>query len=125
MKQYLTLFKDGVRESVTRAIDADPKETDREKDLVNLYPEVTYQTVEGFGGAFTDAAGYVYSLMPEALRRSFIDGYFGPDGLGYTVGRTSVDSCDFSREMYAADAASAPSCTAPASRFCLRLPLLP
>ena len=103
MKQYLTLFKDGVRESVTRAIDADPKETDREKDLVNLYPEVTYQTVEGFGGAFTDAAGYVYSLMPEALRRSFIDGYFGPDGLGYTVGRTSVDSCDFSREMYAAD----------------------
>ncbi len=103
MKQYLTLFKDGVRESVTRAIDADPKETDREKDLVNLYPEVTYQTVEGFGGAFTDAAGYVFSLMPEALRRSFIDGYFGPDGLGYTVGRTSVDSCDFSREMYAAD----------------------
>ncbi|MBQ7183423.1 MAG: glucosylceramidase [Clostridia bacterium] len=103
MKQYLTLFKDGVRESVTRAIAADPKETDREKDLVNLYPEVTYQTVEGFGGAFTDAAGYVYSLMPEALRRSFIDGYFGPDGLGYTVGRTSVDSCDFSREMYAAD----------------------
>ena len=103
MKQYLTLFKDGVRESVTRAIDADPKETDREKDLVNLYPEVTYQTVEGFGGAITDAAGYVFSLMPEALRRSFIDGYFGPDGLGYTVGRTSVDSCDFSREMYAAD----------------------
>ena len=103
MKQYLTLFKDGVRESVTRAIDADPKETDREKDLVNLYPEVTYQTVEGFGGAFTDAAGYVFSLMPEALRRSFIDGCFGPDGLGYTVGRTSVDSCDFSREMYAAD----------------------
>ena len=103
MKQYLTLFKDGDRDSVTCAIDADPKETDREKDLLNLYPEVTYQTVEGFGGAFTDAAGYVFSLMPEALRRSFIDGYFGPDGLGYTVGRTSVDSCDFSREMYAAD----------------------
>ena len=103
MKQYLTLFKNGVKESAVREIAADPKETDREKDLVNLYPDVRYQTVEGFGGAFTDAAGYVFSLMPEALRRDLVNGYFGPEGLGYTMGRTSVDSCDFSCGMYASD----------------------
>ena len=36
-----------------------------ENHVVNLYPEITFQTMEGFGGAITDAAGYVYSLMKE------------------------------------------------------------
>lgn len=34
-----------------------------ENQVVNLYPSVTYQTMEGFGGAITDAAGYVFSRM--------------------------------------------------------------
>ena len=34
-----------------------------ENQVVNLYPEVTFQTFEGFGGAITDAAGYVLSLI--------------------------------------------------------------
>ena len=28
-----------------------------ENHVVNLYPEITFQTMEGFGGAITDAAG--------------------------------------------------------------------
>ena len=40
-----------------------------ENHVVNLYPEITFQTMEGFGGAITDAAGYVYSLMKEDQRR--------------------------------------------------------
>lgn len=32
-----------------------------ENEVVNLYPGLTYQTMEGFGGAVTDAAGYVFS----------------------------------------------------------------
>ena len=34
-----------------------------ENEVVNLYPEVKYQKLEGFGGAITDAAAYVYSQM--------------------------------------------------------------
>lgn len=32
-----------------------------------------------------------------------MEDYFSSDGLGYTLGRTSIDSCDFSLERYASD----------------------
>ncbi len=103
MKQVITLFRNGAGESVIRELPEDRDQADREKDLVNLYPGAEYQAVEGFGGAFTDAAGYVFSLMPAPQRKAFLDAYFSQEGLRYTLGRTSVDSCDFSRETYAAD----------------------
>lgn len=73
-----------------------------ENQVVNLYPEVTYQTFEGFGGAITDAAGYVYSLMNEEQKRQVIQSYFAPDQMGYNRVRIHMDSCDFSTEMYEA-----------------------
>lgn len=34
-----------------------------ERQVVNLYPEISYETFEGFGGAVTESAGYIYSLL--------------------------------------------------------------
>ena len=31
-----------------------------ENYLLNIYPSVTYQVFEGFGGALTESAGYIY-----------------------------------------------------------------
>ena len=75
---------------------------DVEKGLINLFPHLKYQSVEGFGGAITDAAGYVYSLMNEEQKRVVISAYFGPDDLRYRLVRVHMDSCDFSCEMYEA-----------------------
>ncbi len=103
MKQFITFFRNGKKESVCLDTRPDPGLSDAEKNLINLYPDVRFQIIEGFGGAFTDAAGYVFSLMPEENRKQLLKDYFSPGGLGYVFGRTSVDSCDFSTEMYAAD----------------------
>ena len=84
-------------------IQKDTSRPNREMALVCAFPEKKYQTVFGFGGAFTDAAGYVYSQMPPEIRKETIETYFGPDSLGYTWGRTSIDSSDFGTEMYEAD----------------------
>lgn len=73
-----------------------------ENEVINIYPEVQYQEFEGFGGAFTDSAGYVYSLMKEEQQKHLLGAYFGEDGLGYTIGRVHLDSCDFSLEHYEA-----------------------
>ena len=73
-----------------------------ENQVVNLYPEVTFQTFEGFGGAITDAAGYVYSLLNEKQRRQVIETYFSPEQMRYELVRIHMDSCDFSTEMYEA-----------------------
>ena len=50
-----------------------PDAQEVENQVVNLYPQVTYQTFEGFGGAITDAAGYVYSLMNEEQKRQVVE----------------------------------------------------
>lgn len=73
-----------------------------ENNAVNLYPNVQYQQVEGFGGAVTEAAGYVFSQMSEKSQAKILEMYFGPDGNRYTMARAAIDSCDFALGNYSA-----------------------
>lgn len=73
-----------------------------ENQVVNLYPSVMYQTMEGFGGAVTDAAGYVFSRMNKEQQEMLLEAYFGEEGLHYNRVRLHMDSCDFSTCLYSA-----------------------
>lgn len=74
----------------------------REEQLITLYPHVTYQTIDGFGGAITDSAAYVYSLMNPAQKKQMLTEYFGKEKMKYRFVRIPIDSCDFSLEHYEA-----------------------
>jgi glucosylceramidase len=69
--------------------------------VVNLYPDVTYQKIRGFGGAFTESAGYTLSNLSKDKQKEIAEAYFGESGIGYTLGRTHINSCDFSLGNYA------------------------
>lgn len=97
-----TTYKDNVKKTVNENITF-IKDDERENELINLYPEVEYQQVEGFGGALTDSAGYVYSLMDDEQKKEMILNYFGKDNMKYDLVRIPIDSCDFSLEHYGAD----------------------
>lgn len=97
-----TTYKDNVKKIVNENITF-IKDDERENELINLYPEVEYQQVEGFGGALTDSAGYVYSLMDDEQKKEMILNYFGKDNMKYDLVRIPIDSCDFSLEHYEAD----------------------
>jgi glucosylceramidase len=73
-----------------------------ENEVINLYPDVKFQELEGFGGAITDAAGYVYSQMSGEQKRQLMETYFAPGKMKYGIVRIHMDSCDFSTEMYEA-----------------------
>jgi len=63
----------------------------------------TYQTVVGFGGAFTEAAAINWRLLSQHDQEEVIRRYFAsPEegGLGYTLGRVPINSCDFSPASY-------------------------
>eukprot|EP01113_Clastostelium_recurvatum_P031209 TRINITY_DN3875_c0_g1_i1.p1 TRINITY_DN3875_c0_g1~~TRINITY_DN3875_c0_g1_i1.p1 ORF type:complete len:496 (+),score=90.58 TRINITY_DN3875_c0_g1_i1:78-1490(+) len=60
----------------------------------------TYQAILGFGGAFTEAASYTYHTMGQAAQEELIEAYFGQNGLGYSLGRVHMGSCDFCLETY-------------------------
>lgn len=74
----------------------------QEKDAVNLYPFMTYQTIEGFGSTFTEAAAYTFSRMSPQNRQAFLDACFDREGLNYTLTRMALDSCDASLGNYSA-----------------------
>lgn len=73
-----------------------------ENRLLNLYPSVTYQTFEGFGGAITESAGYVYGQMGKERKEEMLCEYFGAKQMGYRMVRIPIDSCDFSLGHYEA-----------------------
>lgn len=73
-----------------------------ETQVINLYPELTYETFEGFGGAVTEAAGYVYSLMDEEQKKQLLETYFSKENMNYRLVRIHLDSCDFCLDMYEA-----------------------
>jgi glucosylceramidase len=72
-----------------------------ETNVLKLYPNQKYQSFMGFGGAFTEAAAFTLAQISEEDRKSIIDSYFNPEtGLGYSLGRTHIHSCDFALENY-------------------------
>ncbi|RSK25616.1 glucosylceramidase [Bacillus sp. HMF5848] len=79
---------------------ASKKEQATENHL-SVDTNTTYQTIMGFGGAFTEAAAYTLSHLPADERLKVIDSYFNKEtGLGYSLGRTHIHSCDFALENY-------------------------
>lgn len=82
-------------------IEAQNHPGDVEANLVNLHTDVEYQTFGGMGGAFTDSAATAWSRLPEDKKTQLIKAYFSrEEGIGYTFGRLSIASCDFSKEDY-------------------------
>ena len=64
-------------------------------------PTKRAQTILGIGGALTDASAETFAKLPAARQQEVMDAYFDPaKGIGYTLGRTSIHSCDFSSGSY-------------------------
>jgi glucosylceramidase len=65
-------------------------------------PGHAFQTLLGIGGALTDAAAKIFAKLPEPQRQEFLRACYSPAaGIGYTLGRTSIHSSDFSSGSYA------------------------
>ncbi len=73
----------------------------REGNLICVFPEVEYQKIKGFGGAFTEAASTTIDKLSKENREKILQLYFDEnDGIGYNFGRVHINSCDFSLENY-------------------------
>lgn len=71
-----------------------------ENQVINIYPQIKYQKIIGFGGAITEASGYSYNLLPNSKKEELLNDYFSSDGLGYSIGRLPIGSSDFSKKSY-------------------------
>ena len=61
-----------------------------------------FQALEGFGGAFTEAAAVTWQGLGQAQREQFLRDCFDRErGHGYTLCRVHMNSCDFALGNYA------------------------
>jgi glucosylceramidase len=100
LKLIVTTYKNGVKETYEE--NRDFYDDNVEMESVNIYPEMEYQTFEGFGGAITEASGYAFSKMSQSNKEDVLSAYFGKEGNSYNIVRTHIDSCDFSLGVYSA-----------------------
>lgn len=102
LKYITTTYKDNVKKTTKQSAEF-IDDNGLENQLINIYPQMEYQTIKGFGGALTDSAGYIYSLIDEKSKKEMIKNYFGKNQMKYNIVRIPIDSCDFSLEHYEAD----------------------
>jgi glucosylceramidase len=61
----------------------------------------TFQTFLGIGGAITDASAEVFAKLSPEKQQEFLNAYYDKNkGIGYSLARTNIHSCDFSSESY-------------------------
>uniref|UniRef100_A0A8C5EZP2 Glucosylceramidase n=1 Tax=Gouania willdenowi TaxID=441366 RepID=A0A8C5EZP2_GOUWI len=59
-----------------------------------------YQMIRGFGGAMTDAAAINILSLSAGAQEQLLRQYFSDDGIGYSIVRVPMASCDFSTRLY-------------------------
>ena len=72
-----------------------------ELQSIRLHTNNVRQSILGFGGAFTEASASIYDQLDKNKKNEVIEAYFGKSGNQYNMGRTHINSCDFSLENYA------------------------
>lgn len=69
---------------------------------VFVEPDKTFQSIIGIGGAITDASAETFSKLSKETQEELINAYYNKDkGIGYSLMRTNIHSCDFSSDSYA------------------------
>jgi glucosylceramidase len=99
---YTTADSTNYKLSVTDTLQFRKMEPVKETRIyVFVNPDKTFQTFIGIGGALTDASAETFAKLPEAKQQELLQAYYDTEkGIGYTLARTNINSCDFSSDSY-------------------------
>jgi glucosylceramidase len=84
----------------TLKFDDKPQPTERE---VYIFVDANkkFQTMLGIGSALTDASSETFYKLPKDKQQEFLTAFYDQQkGIGYTLARTNIQSCDFSSDTY-------------------------
>ncbi|WEK37143.1 MAG: glycoside hydrolase family 30 protein [Candidatus Pseudobacter hemicellulosilyticus] len=91
-------YRLSITDSVSFGAFGQPLET---QPCVFVDPARTFQELLGIGGALTDASAETFARLPKEQQAAFLQAYFDPaKGIGYSLARTNIHSCDFSSGSY-------------------------
>jgi glucosylceramidase len=80
------------------------EQPDENYPTIFIDDDIRFQSIIGFGGAFTDAAAITFGKLPKEVQNQFLKECFDPvEGQGYNLCRLTIHSCDYSDGMYTYD----------------------
>ncbi len=99
---YSTADNTALRLSKTASLTFHELKQPGETELsIFIDPLHTFQTMAGIGGALTDAAAETFAKLPNNSQQDLLTAYYDKEkGIGYTLARTNINSCDFSSDSY-------------------------
>jgi glucosylceramidase len=99
---YTTAENTKLRLSETATLSFSPMKQPLETEVcIFVDPARRFQTLTGIGGALTDASAEVWAKLPKEKQQELLKAYYDPvNGIGYTLARTNIQSCDFSSGSY-------------------------
>ncbi|NVK26596.1 MAG: glycoside hydrolase family 30 protein [Flavobacteriia bacterium] len=68
--------------------------------VIKIDTSKTFQSITGFGGAFTESSAHLLMKLSPELREEVLRAYFDSEGCGYSLCRTHMNSSDFSLGSY-------------------------
>jgi len=90
----ISKVKFGINEETSKTI---------KSQTVIIEPNKIFQTIKGFGGAFTDTTGQMLKQVPELLANAIMESYFSADGIEYSMARIPMAGSDYSVRPYSYD----------------------
>ncbi len=99
---YTTAQNTELRISKTNELNFDSSKQPLETEFsIFVEPSKSFQSILGIGGAITDASAEVFAKLPADKQKEFLNAYYSKDtGIGYSIIRTNIHSCDFSSGSY-------------------------
>lgn len=99
---YTTASDTDLRLTQTEKVLFQPVNQPLENEVsVFVNPSKSFQTFIGIGGAITDASAEVFAELPLEKQEEFLTAYYDKEkGIGYSLCRTTIHSCDFSTGSY-------------------------
>lgn len=87
-------------ESGTAAFEPGTQPVESEVSIF-VNPNHTFQEFMGIGGAITDASAEIFAKLSPEKQEEFLTAYYDQEeGIGYSLTRTTIHSCDFASGSY-------------------------
>ena len=99
---YTTAARTDLRLSSNGQLNFSPYQQPMETEpFVLVDPSASFQSILGFGGALTDASAETFAKLSKDKQQELLTAYYDTrKGIGYTLARTHIQSCDFSSGSY-------------------------
>jgi glucosylceramidase len=77
------------------------EQPDEHVPTIILDRDKAFQTIVGIGGALTDASAETFYKLPASRQQEILTAFFDQEkGIGFSLCRTNIHSCDFSSASY-------------------------